>query len=171
MQFSTKQPKSSCGIALHARSISVCIVHQAGALWGHRNLQTSPEECWRVMAPYREPIAELTRPRANLGAAPQTAKNWAARNATRRHRVTSQRPLPVIGPLPWPLIVLRSAQASPGAAPAPSPHRNGDRSETCSGPLKRAGLRIRRIFSGADWPPSGCKPLASVTPAGRDAPP
>jgi hypothetical protein len=52
----TKQPNAYCGIDLHARSMSVCILHQAGDLLVHRNLKASPETFLRPLTPYREDI-------------------------------------------------------------------------------------------------------------------
>ena len=43
MQFYTKQHNAYCGIDLHARSMYVCILNQAGDILVHRNMKASPE--------------------------------------------------------------------------------------------------------------------------------
>ena len=43
-----------CGIALHARSMSVCVLSQDGAILLHRHMQAAPEPFLQTMAPYRE---------------------------------------------------------------------------------------------------------------------
>jgi transposase len=56
MQFYTKQHNAYCGIDLHARSMYVCILNQAGDILVHRNMQASPETFLRTLTPYREDI-------------------------------------------------------------------------------------------------------------------
>ena len=56
MRFYTKPRKFYCGIDLHARSMYVCILNQAGDIVVHRNLKTKPDALLRIMAPYREDI-------------------------------------------------------------------------------------------------------------------
>lgn len=56
MPFYTKQPKASCGIDLHARSMYVCILSQDGEILRHRHLTTSPELFLKAIAPYREDV-------------------------------------------------------------------------------------------------------------------
>jgi hypothetical protein len=34
----------------------VCILNQAGTIVVHKNLRTSPEDCLRVIAPYRDDV-------------------------------------------------------------------------------------------------------------------
>jgi len=46
-----------CGIDLHARSMYVCILDQAGTIVVHKNVAATPEAFLRVIAPYREDLA------------------------------------------------------------------------------------------------------------------
>ena len=55
-RFSTTQHPLYCGIDLHARRMDGCILDQAGALLGHRNLTATPEALRKAMAPDREQI-------------------------------------------------------------------------------------------------------------------
>jgi transposase len=56
MRFYTHQHKHYCGIDLHARTMYVCILDQAGTMLVHKNLPTTPEAFLRVVAPYREDL-------------------------------------------------------------------------------------------------------------------
>ena len=56
MRFYTKQHKFYCGIDLHARTVYVCILNQAGEIMLHRNMPASPEPFLKAIAPYREDI-------------------------------------------------------------------------------------------------------------------
>lgn len=56
MRFYTQQHKHYCGIDLHARSMYVCLLDQAGTKLVHKNLPTTPEAFLRVIAPYREDV-------------------------------------------------------------------------------------------------------------------
>src|SRR6266852_2299789 len=56
MNFSTQQHKHSCGIALQARAMYVCILDQAGTILVHKNLPTPPAAVLRVSAPYRDEL-------------------------------------------------------------------------------------------------------------------
>jgi len=56
MRFYTKQHKHYCGIDLHARSMYVCILDQAGKVLVHRNMKASPMAISRTIAPYRDDI-------------------------------------------------------------------------------------------------------------------
>jgi transposase len=56
MRFYTKQHKFYCGIDLHARSMYVCILDQAGEILLHQNMKASPEACLRAITPYRTDI-------------------------------------------------------------------------------------------------------------------
>jgi transposase len=53
MRFYTKQHQFYCGIDLHARSMYVCILDQAGEILLHQNMKTSPEAFLRTILPYR----------------------------------------------------------------------------------------------------------------------
>lgn len=56
MRFYTQQHQRYCGIDLHARSMYVCILDQAGTVLVHKNIATTPENFLRVIAPYREDL-------------------------------------------------------------------------------------------------------------------
>jgi transposase len=56
MRFYTHQHKHYCGIDLHARSMYVCLLDQAGTKLVHKNLPTTPEAFLRTIAPYREDL-------------------------------------------------------------------------------------------------------------------
>jgi transposase len=56
MRFYTQQHKHYCGIDLHARSMYVCLLDQAGMKLVHKNLPTTPEAFLRVIAPYRDDL-------------------------------------------------------------------------------------------------------------------
>jgi transposase len=56
MRFYTQQHKFYCGIDLHARTMYVCILNQAGDILLHRDMKASPEPFLQAIAPYREDI-------------------------------------------------------------------------------------------------------------------
>jgi len=56
MRFYTTQHPFYCGIDLHARTMDVCILDQAGATLVHRNMTATPEALLKAIAPYREQI-------------------------------------------------------------------------------------------------------------------
>lgn len=56
MNFYTQQHTQYCGIDLHAKAMSVCILAQAGPKLAHKNLPTTPEAFLRVIAPYRDAV-------------------------------------------------------------------------------------------------------------------
>jgi transposase len=56
MRFYTHQHKHYCGIDLHARSMYVCILDQAGTIVVHKNVPATPEAFLRVVAPYRDDL-------------------------------------------------------------------------------------------------------------------
>src|SRR5919108_4279963 len=56
MQFYTKQHHAYCGIDLHARTMYVCILNQAGDILVHRNMKASPETFLKAIAPYRDDL-------------------------------------------------------------------------------------------------------------------
>jgi hypothetical protein len=64
-----------CGIAFHARRMSVCIVSHEGARWLHRPRQAAPEPFLQAVAPSREGLGGAVEclctwyGRADLGAA------------------------------------------------------------------------------------------------------
>ena len=56
MRFYTQQHRYSCGVDLHARSMYVCILDQAGNTLVHCNLKAGPEGFLKILAPYREDV-------------------------------------------------------------------------------------------------------------------
>ena len=54
MRLYTTQHPLYCGIDLHARTMSVCILDQSGESVLPRKLKTDPETCLKVIAPSRE---------------------------------------------------------------------------------------------------------------------
>jgi transposase len=56
MRFYTKQHPFYCGIDLHARTMYVCILDQAGETLLHRNMPATPEALLKAITPYREQI-------------------------------------------------------------------------------------------------------------------
>jgi transposase len=56
MRFYTKQHPFYCGIDLHARTMYVCILDQAGEVLVHRNMPATPEALLKAIAPYQEQI-------------------------------------------------------------------------------------------------------------------
>ena len=57
MNFYTKEHRYYCGIDLHARSMYVCILNQAGEVMVHQNLPAEPDAFLKMIAPYREDVA------------------------------------------------------------------------------------------------------------------
>jgi transposase len=56
MRFYTKQHPFYCGIDLHARTMYLCILDQAGETLVHRNMTATPEALLKAIAPYRDQI-------------------------------------------------------------------------------------------------------------------
>ncbi|HWR77329.1 MAG TPA: IS110 family transposase [Thiobacillus sp.] len=56
MRFYTQNHKHYCGIDLHARTMYLCILDQAGNILFHRNLPADPQRFLTVIAPYREDV-------------------------------------------------------------------------------------------------------------------
>src|SRR5262245_1658309 len=56
MRFYTQQHKHYCGIDLHARTMYVCLLDQAGTKLVHKNVAATPEAFLRIIAPYREDL-------------------------------------------------------------------------------------------------------------------
>ncbi len=54
MRFYTQQHQHYCGIDLHARSMFVCIIDQAGNILVHRKLPCDAGELLKTLKPYRE---------------------------------------------------------------------------------------------------------------------
>ena len=64
MRFYTQQHPFYCGIDLHARTMYVCILDQAGETLLHRNMQATPEALLKAIAPTM--IRSSWRPNACL---------------------------------------------------------------------------------------------------------
>jgi transposase len=56
MRFYTQPHQFDGGLDVHARSLYVCILNQAGEVLRHRNMPASPEPFLKAMAPYREDL-------------------------------------------------------------------------------------------------------------------
>jgi transposase len=56
MRFYTTQHPFYCGIDLHARTMYLCILDQAGETLLHRNMPATPEALLKAIAPYHEQI-------------------------------------------------------------------------------------------------------------------
>jgi transposase len=56
MRFYTQQHPFYCGIDLHARTMYLCILDQAGETLLHRHMQATPEALLKAIAPYRGQI-------------------------------------------------------------------------------------------------------------------
>jgi len=56
MRFYNRQHKHYCGIDLHAKTMYVCIINQAGETLLHADMKTAPECLARSIAPYREDL-------------------------------------------------------------------------------------------------------------------
>jgi transposase len=56
MRLYTNQHRYYCGVDLHARSMYVCVLDQAGTVLVHRNLATRREVFAALIAPYREDV-------------------------------------------------------------------------------------------------------------------
>jgi transposase len=56
MRFYTQQHQFYCGIDLHARTMSLCILHQDGEIMLHRHMKARPEMLLKAIAPYRDDI-------------------------------------------------------------------------------------------------------------------
>jgi hypothetical protein len=55
-RFYTQQPPFSCGIDLHARTMSLCILDQAGETLWHRNMPATPEALRKAITPSRDQV-------------------------------------------------------------------------------------------------------------------
>jgi hypothetical protein len=56
MRFYTEIHQHCCGIDLHAKTMSVCILDREGQVLHHRNLSCDAERFLRTFAPYREDL-------------------------------------------------------------------------------------------------------------------
>jgi transposase len=57
MRFYQQQHPFYCGVDLHARSMHVCLVDQAGAVLVHKNIESRPDRFLQLIRPYREGLA------------------------------------------------------------------------------------------------------------------
>jgi hypothetical protein len=56
MRFYTQQHQFYGGIDLHARTMSLCLLNQDGAIRLHHHMKTAPEPFLKAIAPYREDL-------------------------------------------------------------------------------------------------------------------
>ena len=56
MRFYTQQHPHYCGIDLHARTMYLCILNQAGAIVLHRNMPADPDSFLKAVDPFRKDI-------------------------------------------------------------------------------------------------------------------
>jgi transposase len=56
MRFYTQQHKAYGGIDLHARTMSVGVLNQAGEILVHQHVKASPETFLQVITPYRDDL-------------------------------------------------------------------------------------------------------------------
>jgi transposase len=56
MRFYTQQHRHYCGIDLHARSMYICILDQAGKTLVHKKLSCDPDEFLKTLRPYRKDL-------------------------------------------------------------------------------------------------------------------
>ena len=56
MKFYTQQHTHYCGIDLHARTMYMCILDQAGGIVLHRNMKAEPESFLQAIEPFRQDI-------------------------------------------------------------------------------------------------------------------
>src|SRR5881398_2335524 len=56
MRFYTRQHPHYCGIDLHARTMYLCILNQAGAIVLHRNMKADSDSFLKAIAPFRDQI-------------------------------------------------------------------------------------------------------------------
>ena len=54
MRFYTQQHPHYCGIDLHARTMYMCVLNQAGAIVLHRNMKSDPESFLKAVDPFRQ---------------------------------------------------------------------------------------------------------------------
>jgi transposase len=57
MRFYNQQHRFYCGVDLHARTLSLCILDSAGAIVLHQTLPASPDTFLRAVAPFRDGLA------------------------------------------------------------------------------------------------------------------
>src|ERR1700741_1980490 len=57
MRFYTQQHRFSCGVDLHARTMYLCILDEAGQVVYDKNLAADPDAFLKAVAPYRDGLA------------------------------------------------------------------------------------------------------------------
>lgn len=57
MRFYTQQHRHYCGIDLHARSLYICVLNQAGEVLVHRQLPCDRAKLLEILTPYRDDLA------------------------------------------------------------------------------------------------------------------
>jgi predicted NBD/HSP70 family sugar kinase len=65
MRFYNRQHPYSCGIDLHVKTMSVCILDGAGQVLVHRTVPSTPAAFLEIVGPYREDLvvaAECSSP-------------------------------------------------------------------------------------------------------------
>jgi hypothetical protein len=67
MKFYTRQHKHYCGIYLHARSMHVYVLDQAGVVLVHKNIAAAPEPLLALIGPYREDLVIAVECSAGIG--------------------------------------------------------------------------------------------------------
>ncbi len=65
MKFYTEQHQYYCGVDLHARSMHVCILNQAGEFLVHRGIPATPDNT-RIIRPMRQSTDRLSDRRSTL---------------------------------------------------------------------------------------------------------
>ncbi len=83
MRFYTQQHRYYCGIDLHARSMYLCILDQAGQVLLHRNVRANPDAFLKAVAPHREDLVVAVECMftwywlADCAAASRSPSSWA----------------------------------------------------------------------------------------------
>ena len=54
MRFYQQQHRFYCGVDLHARTMYLCVLDQAGTILFHHNLSADPDAFRQAVAPFRE---------------------------------------------------------------------------------------------------------------------
>ena len=57
MRFYNQQQRFSCGVDLHARTLSLCVLDTAGTIVLQQTIPASPDAFLRVVAPLRDDLA------------------------------------------------------------------------------------------------------------------
>jgi hypothetical protein len=56
LRFYSRQHRHYCGIDLHVKTMYVCILDAAGQVLVHRNVKSTPEAFFEIVAPYRDDL-------------------------------------------------------------------------------------------------------------------